>query len=156
MNCKKGDLAFVAKSNFKENIGAIVEIIEPDLKMTFELGSFVWRVKTSGRALSGFNLKAKENRKGLVQGIAFDHQLRPITGSEPTPGFADEVFSPEPLFGERGYPFRSILPADFDPMAVALGIDTSTRARGTQPVKSSGQKGSMTGTTTRVREGWDG
>ncbi|MBC8642117.1 hypothetical protein IAG25_35520 [Caballeronia sp. EK] len=122
MNCKKGDLAFIARSNFKENVGAVVEIIEPDVQRTFELGSFVWRVKTSGRPLSGFNLNTKSNREGVVTGIAFDHQLRPITGWTPEPGVVDEVFSPEPLFGEKGYPFRAVLPADFDPMAVAFGI----------------------------------
>lgn len=122
MNCKKGDLAFIAKSNFKENIGAVVEIIEPDVQRTFELGSFVWRVKTSGRPLSGFNLNTKSNREGVVTGIAFDHQLRPITGWTPEPGVVDEVFSPEPLFGEKGWLYRAVLPTDFDPMAVALGI----------------------------------
>lgn len=128
MNCKKGDLAFIAKSNFKENIGAIVEIIEQDVERTLEFGSFVWRVKTSGRALSGFNLKTKFNRQGVVQGVAFDHQLRPITGWDQPIGVIDEVFSPEPLFGEAGYPYLSVLPADFDPMAVALGIRVPSRA----------------------------
>ena len=122
MNCKKGDLAFVVKSEFEGNVGALVEVIEPDVRKTFEAGSFVWRVRSLGRQLFGRHCDTGKVSDDATQGTAFDHQLRTITGWEPQLGVVDEIFSPQPLLGEKGYPFRSILPEDFNPTAVALGI----------------------------------
>lgn len=108
MNCKKGDLAYVVKSDFPENIGAVVEVIEPDVDRSFQLGAFMWRVKTAGRPMHSKNLNTGKLRSDAMTGVAFDDCLRPITGWTPEPGVIDEVFDPVPLFGEPGFPFGKV------------------------------------------------
>ena len=56
--CKPGQLAIINRSEFPENIGAIVEVLHEHVEATFASGSFAWIVRT--------NRAAKSRRGGEV------------------------------------------------------------------------------------------
>lgn len=96
MNCKPGDLAFIVRSDFPENIGKPVEVL--NLGVQVEQG-FVWYVKSSS-LLAGW---AEGETVGYATHLRiFDHDLRPIS---------------PPLFRDD-----ACIEDTFDPVFVALGI----------------------------------
>ena len=76
MNCKPGDLAFIVRSDFPENIGRIVRVVAASGNWTYASGTyFNWEVAVIGSPLTG-------NKDGRyvkdTAGIIPDSFLRPI------------------------------------------------------------------------------
>lgn len=77
MKCQPGDLAFVIQSTIPENIGLLVEVIEPYRNERVQLleEGFQWRCKAKGR-ISYTNVSGQ--RLELVDGPIPDWALQPI------------------------------------------------------------------------------
>ncbi len=70
MNCRPGDLAIMVRSDFPENLGKFVEVIELSRMIP---GDVEWAVK----ALQTMETDSGVDPAGSV-GLAFDSGLRPI------------------------------------------------------------------------------
>ncbi|WP_416048971.1 hypothetical protein [Cupriavidus basilensis] len=79
MNCKPGDLAFIARSDgAPENLGRIVEVVSLEPAWTSKKGVVCWLVKAKS-PLVGFDIRT--GRKSTHTEIsAPDAWLRPISG----------------------------------------------------------------------------
>lgn len=84
MNCKPGDLAIMVSSEIQENIGLIFEVISLHIEASNEYGKPVWNITSPRKTMSGDGELSQD-------GIAFDSQLRPITGLPITDDVTDEV-----------------------------------------------------------------
>jgi hypothetical protein len=90
MNCKPGDLAILT-GGFAENLGAIVEVIEPNIEYTAEFGHQIWRVRVTGLALKVRGRFSGAERSCNHVCNALDRQLRPISGLPIDEEITDEV-----------------------------------------------------------------
>lgn len=81
MNCKPGDLAFIVRSDFPENLGCIVRVLsafgEFDNYTDKNVSRFTWTVETEGRPLRVMNVVSREIRFA-GKCITPDSCLRPI------------------------------------------------------------------------------
>lgn len=100
MNCKPGELAFVVSSQFPENIGTIVEIIDIAARATAKLGAATWKVKTAARGFKTKNIYSGKVSSDVNLAIALDSNLRPIRGFDLEKGIRDELFDPKPIFSD--------------------------------------------------------
>ena len=79
MNCKPGDLAFIIRSDFPENIGRIVRVVKYAGVATFRRAGtlYLWVVEAQGSPLRG-----KWLNSGVISSeftsLAPDADLRPI------------------------------------------------------------------------------
>ncbi|KVE43621.1 hypothetical protein [Burkholderia sp. BDU5] len=86
MNCKPGDLAYVAKSDMPEALGLPVTVTEDGMQSNF---GWAWVVRASS-PITCWNYCTKR----FVQSGEFlvpDVDLRPISGVPVTDGVSDEV-----------------------------------------------------------------
>lgn len=76
MNCKPGDLAFIIRSDFPENVGRIVRVVSAIGNRPFQGGiDFMWLVYADGSVVTAsFNGEAVQVREGCIG----DSLLRPI------------------------------------------------------------------------------
>lgn len=79
-NVKAGDLAIIVRApDTPENIGAIVEVVEPGRSCVCGCDhGITWRVLSRGRKLSGFNIFNMKLQAERV--TVHDDELRPIKG----------------------------------------------------------------------------
>jgi hypothetical protein len=88
MNCKPPDLAYIVYTNgLPENIGRVVEVIEPYGEFR-DLG-FCWYVR-SATPMAGLNPYTGE-RLQVTDGFVPDSWLRPISGVPVDDEVTDEV-----------------------------------------------------------------
>lgn len=92
MNCKPGDLAYVARDEqFPENVGRIVEVIRPAVLDGTEAPGFWWEV----RALSRPHAVSYHGEEGFAMYAMdfemLDSDLRPISGVPVEDEVCDEV-----------------------------------------------------------------
>lgn len=96
MNCKPGDLAFIIRSDFDENVGKPVEVLNVGAKGP---EGFWWYVKSSSLLLGW----ASGNTVGYATHMRIlDRDLIPIA----SPDFREDA----------------VIEETFDPLFVALGI----------------------------------
>lgn len=88
MNCKPGDLAYIARSDFDENVGKPVEVLNAGFEGE---GGFIWTVK-SNSLLAGWG-----NDNTVQYGThlrIYDRDLRPISAPPAECGRIADTFDP--------------------------------------------------------------
>lgn len=89
MNCKPGDLAIMIRTLLPENIGKIVEVLEP-LGDDAGLG-FRWKVKILSPCRTMSVIDFQSISYGMTTGGVPDAWLRPVSGLPITDDVTDEV-----------------------------------------------------------------
>ncbi|WP_205168904.1 hypothetical protein [Burkholderia sp. LMG 13014] len=89
MNCKPRDLAYVVRSDFDENLGAVVEVIGNGF---MDRGDWTWECE-SKRVIRCYDCRNRSSAL-VPPGTPFtvpDAWLRPISGVPMTEDVSDEV-----------------------------------------------------------------